>query len=48
MERQERSGVDWLIPAPRVKTPKREFLVPLSETAARLLEGLPMIASLHR
>jgi integrase len=37
MDRVERSGADWLIPAARVKA-KRDFLVPLSEAAAGLLD----------
>jgi integrase len=42
LDRRERSGADWLIPAARVKT-KKEFLVPLSEAASRLLDSLPVI-----
>jgi len=44
MDRKERSGSDWLIPAARVKN-KREFLIPLSEAAASLLDSLPVIGS---
>jgi integrase len=42
MVRQERTGVDWLIPAARVKG-KREFLIPLSKTALSLLQTIPVI-----
>jgi integrase len=42
MDRRERGGADWLIPGSRVKA-KRDFLVPLSKAAARLLDGLPVI-----
>ncbi len=42
MDRRERSGTDWLLPAARVKA-KRDFLVPLSEAAAGLLDSLPVI-----
>jgi integrase len=38
----ERSGDDWLIPAARMKN-KRDFLVPLSEAATKLLEAIPVI-----
>jgi integrase len=40
----ERNGCDWLIPALRMKN-KRDFLVPLSEAALRLLEAVPIIGS---
>src|SRR5262249_2915666 len=42
MDRRERNGADWLIPGSRVKA-KRDFLVPLSEAAAGLLDSLPVI-----
>ena len=42
MDRKERSGADWLIPAARVKG-KRDFLLPLSEAAVALLDSLPVI-----
>jgi integrase len=42
MDRKERSGPDWLIPAARVKG-KRDFLIPLSEAAVRVLDSLPII-----
>jgi len=42
MDRKERSGADWLIPAARVKG-KRDFLIPLSGGAAALLDSLPVI-----
>jgi integrase len=42
MDSTERSGRDWLIPAARMKN-KREFLIPLSEAALKLLEALPVI-----
>jgi integrase len=38
----ERSGGDWLIPAARMKN-KRDFLIPLSEAAIRLLDAVPVI-----
>jgi integrase len=38
----ERSGGDWLIPAARMKN-KRDFLIPLSEAAMRLLDAVPVI-----
>jgi integrase len=44
MDRAERSGADWLIPAARVKN-KREFLIPLSKAAATLLDGLPVVGN---
>jgi integrase len=44
MDRRERNGADWLIPASRVKT-KREFLVPLSRAAVALLDSLPVIGT---
>jgi integrase len=44
MNRRERSGADWLIPGSRVKA-KRDFLVPLSKAAARLLDDLPVIGA---
>ena len=42
MDRKERSGADWLIPAARVKG-KRDFLIPLSEAAVAVLDSLPVI-----
>jgi integrase len=42
MDRKERTGGDWLIPAARVKA-KRDFLVPLSGAAIALLDSLPLI-----
>jgi integrase len=42
MDRGERNGAEWLIPAVRVKN-KRDFLLPLSEAATSLLDGLPVI-----
>ena len=42
MDRAERSGGDWLIPALRMKN-KRDFLIPLSTAAISLLEAIPMI-----
>jgi integrase len=42
MDRSERIGTEWLIPAARVKN-KRDFLLPLSEAAVDLLDGLPVI-----
>jgi integrase len=42
MDRAERSGGDWLIPAMRMKG-KRDFMVPLSEAAIGLLEAVPII-----
>ena len=44
MDRKERSGPDWLIPAARVKG-KRDFLIPLSEAAVRLLDSLPVMGT---
>jgi integrase len=44
MDRRERSGADWLIPAARVKA-KRDFLVPLSGAAGRLLDSIPIVGS---
>jgi integrase len=44
MDRKERSGADWLIPAARMKG-KRDFLIPLSGAAVRLLDSLPVIGS---
>jgi integrase len=38
----ERSGGDWLIPAARMKN-KRDFLIPLSEAATKLLDAIPVI-----
>ena len=38
----ERSAGDWLIPAARMKN-KRDFLVPLSQAAAELLDAIPVI-----
>jgi integrase len=42
MDRTERNGGDWLIPSARMKN-KRDFLIPLSEAALRLLEAVPVI-----
>ena len=42
MDRKERSGADWLIPAARIKG-KRDFLIPLPEAAVAILNGLPVI-----
>jgi integrase len=42
MDSAERSGRDWLIPAARMKN-KRDFLIPLSEAAIRLLQTVPVI-----
>ena len=42
MDRGERNGTEWLIPAARVKS-KRDFLLPLSGAAVSLLDGLPVI-----
>jgi integrase len=38
----ELGGPDWFIPAARMKN-KRDFLVPLSDAAKRLLEAVPVI-----
>ncbi len=46
MDRSERNGVDWLIPAARVKN-KREFLIPLSKAAASHLDRLPVVGDPH-
>lgn len=46
MDRAERTGADWLIPAGRVKN-KREFLIPLSKAAVSLLDSLPIVGDLH-
>jgi len=46
MDRSERNGADWLIPAARVKN-KREFLIPLSKPAVSLLDSLPVVGDLH-
>ena len=42
MDRAERNGADWLIPAARVKV-KREFLLPVSEAALKVLGALPVL-----
>ena len=42
MDRAKRNGADWLIPAARVNM-KREFLLPLSDVALKVLEALPAI-----
>jgi len=42
MDRSERNGTEWLIPAARVKN-KRDFLLPLSAAAVSLLDGLQVI-----
>ena len=42
MRRDEVSGNEWLIPAPRHKS-KTEFLLPLSMAAQDLLRGIPVI-----
>jgi integrase len=42
MDKAERSGRDWLIPAARMKN-KRDFLLPLSAAALELLEAVPAI-----
>jgi integrase len=42
MDRSERNGTEWLIPAARVKN-KRDFLLPLSAAAISLLDGLQVI-----
>jgi len=42
MDSTERNGGDWLIPAARMKN-KRDFLIPLSEAALRLLDAVPVI-----
>ena len=44
MLRDEVARGDWLIPAARVKA-KREFLLPLSQAAVSVLEGLQVIAN---
>jgi integrase len=44
MTKAELDGSDWLIPAARVKG-KRDFLVPLSSTAAAVLAALPSIGN---
>ena len=46
MDRSERNGADWLIPAARVKN-KREFLLPLSKAAVSLLDSLPVVGDLR-
>ena len=46
MDRSERTGADWLIPAARVKN-KREFLIPLSKAAVSLLDSLPVVGDLR-
>jgi len=46
MDRSERNGADWLIPAARVKN-KRDFLVPLSKAAVSLLDSLPVVGDLR-
>ena len=42
MDRQERTGADWLIPAARMKG-KREFMIPLSKAATGLLDKVQVI-----
>ena len=42
MSRNEVSGNDWIIPGPRHKS-KRDFLLPLSGEATRLLKEIPAI-----
>lgn len=44
MDRAERTGADWLLPAARVKN-KREFLLPLSKAAVAHLDSLPVVGS---
>lgn len=44
IDRRELGGADWLIPGMRVKN-KRDFLLPLSEAAQRLLQAVPVIGA---